>query len=99
MGDFMQKRNNKLFQKHREILSEIDDNIVLYDGYEDALVGFAERFGELPIAVYDRTKCLKILQDDGMSKEEAYEWFSHNTLGACYGKNTPVFITFFKDAE
>lgn len=87
------------FERQRSILSEMNENIILYDGYEDALVGFAERFGESPVAVYDKHKCLKILENDGMKPEEAQEWFDFNTLGAGCGPETPVFITFLKDIE
>jgi hypothetical protein len=87
------------FERQRSILSELNGNILLYDGYEDALVGFVERFGESPVAVYDKKKCLKILESDGMKPEEALEWFNYNTLGAGCGPETPVFITFLKDIE
>ena len=87
------------FERQRSILSEMNENILLYDGYEDALVGFVERFGESPVAVYDKNMCLTILIDAGMKPEEAQEWFDYNTLGAGCGPETPVFITFLKDIE
>jgi hypothetical protein len=45
------------------------------------------------LAVYDRGKCLKILQaDQNMSYEEAEEFFEFNVLGAWVGEQTPMFV-------
>jgi len=84
------------FANKREILGEINEDIVLFDGYEEALVGVGTRFGQSPVAVYDYDKCLEILQKrDGMSYEDASEYFDVNTLGSWVGENTPSFIQFF----
>jgi hypothetical protein len=100
MEDSMRRtKPSKTFEKQRAALAEVDDNIVLFDGYEDALIGFVERFGESPVAVYDKNKCLKILESDGMTPKEAREWFDCNTIGAYTGPQTPVFLTFLKDLE
>jgi hypothetical protein len=67
--------------------------MLLATGFEDAFIGEALRFGfNEPVAAYDYDKCLEILQRDGMSYEEAVEYFEFNTLGAWVGEQTPVFI-------
>lgn len=68
-----------------------DETVQLADGFEDAFVGIGRKFG-IPSAIYDKFKCIQILIDDGMSEEEADEYFSFNTEGAYVGENTPIFL-------
>ena len=51
-----------------------DEEILLADGFEKAFVGIARQFGK-PFAVYDRAMCIAILFDQGMSLDEAEEYF------------------------
>jgi len=45
--------------------------------------------------VYDEAKCLEILIENfGLSCEEAIDYFEFNVVGAYLGEKTPVFITF-----
>ena len=70
-----------------------DENVLLADGFEDALLGIGRKLVGKPIAVYDRTKCIEILVErDGMSFEEAEEYFSFNVEGAYVGDQTPMFV-------
>jgi hypothetical protein len=75
-----------------EIAGE-DYAILLADGYEDAYIGIARQFTKNPLALYDRNKCIDILVNrDGMSDEEAEEYFQYNVEGAWVGENTPMFL-------
>ena len=78
-----------LKEKVEDMLGE-DENVLLADGFDDAFVGIGRQFGR-PIAIYDRTKCIDILQKD-MSEEEAEEYFQYNVEGAWVGENTPIFL-------
>jgi hypothetical protein len=78
-----------LKEKIIDILGE-DENVLLADGFDDAFVGIGRQFGR-PIAVYNRSKCIDILQED-MSEEEAEEYFQYNVEGAWVGENTPIFL-------
>jgi hypothetical protein len=78
-----------LKEKIEDMLGE-DENVLLADGFDDAFVGIGRQFGR-PIAIYDRTKCIDILQED-MSEEEAEEYFQYNVEGAWVGENTPIFL-------
>lgn len=70
-----------------------DEGILLADGYEDAFIGVAISAGRKPVAVYDIDRCVSVLMErDGMSYEEAEEFFSFNTLGAYVGEQTPLYI-------
>jgi hypothetical protein len=74
-------------------VAEFNEEALLADGFEDAFVGMAERCGQPSLAVYDADKCLDVLmQRDGMSYDEAVEFFNFNTLGAWVGEMTPLFL-------
>jgi len=76
-----------------EILSEMNPDALYADGWEDALVSICERFGQPPLAAYSYDKIIEIMMTrDGMSHEEAAEFFDFNVIGAWMGENTPVFI-------
>jgi hypothetical protein len=69
-----------------------DPDILLADGFEEALIGYGTRFS-YGVAVYSTSKCLDILMKrDGMTHEEAMEFFTFNVTGAYVGENTPVFL-------
>jgi hypothetical protein len=68
-----------------------DETLLLVDGFEDAFVGIGRQFGK-PIAVYDRFQCIEQLIKEGMTEEEAEEYFQFNVEGAYVGENTPIFL-------
>ena len=71
-------------------LSELED-ILLADGLEAAFIGIGRQFNT-PIAVYSRSKAIQCFIDQGMTEEEAEEFFEFNTAGAYVGEQTPIFI-------
>lgn len=79
-----------------ETLSEMFPDIVLWDGFDGAIIGVAERCGMDPVAAYDYGECIRILRSqDNMSQEDAVEYFEFNVLGAYVGENTPIIVTGF----
>ena len=63
------------------------------DGFDKAFLGVASRFGMDDVFAYDLDKVLKILiERDGMSPDEAQEWFDYNIIGAWVGDKTPLFV-------
>jgi hypothetical protein len=77
----------------RAWIAEQNPEALLADGYEDAIIGVAERCSQPILVVYDAEKCIQILVDrDGMEPDEAREFFEFNTLGAWGGEGTPVFL-------
>jgi len=86
------KSEEKYFKKNCNLIAEFNPEALLADGYENALIGY-DKQGR---AVYDAHKCIETLvHRDGMSSDEAEEFFEFNTLGAYVGENTPVFIWAF----
>ena len=47
------------------------DDILLADGFNDALIGVTSK----NVAVYDIDKCFKVLIKQGMSEEDAIDYF------------------------
>jgi hypothetical protein len=73
------------------IREEMPD-VLLCDGFDEALIGVCVRFGQEPIAAYDYEKYLEILMRGGMNREEATEYFDFNVIGAWVGERTPCFL-------
>jgi hypothetical protein len=64
------------------------------DGYNAAIMGIVQRFGQVPVILYDTDKVLEILvYRDGMTYDEAVEFFEFNVLGAWVGDETPAFYS------
>lgn len=81
---------NKITESIEEELSFINEQALLADGLDDALIGIDMRDY---VAVYDVDKCVDILMETSkMTREEAEEYFEYNTLGAYVGEYTPRFI-------
>jgi len=74
-------------------LEEDDSGVLLMDGHDDAFVGLAPRTFNGPLcAVYDIDKILRRLMSDGMSEEEAFEFFDFNIAGGWVGERTPILL-------
>lgn len=71
---------------------EYENKMLRMDGYDDCCIGVVERFGMEPIFCYDVSKVIKRHMDDGMTEEEAREFFEFNQLGAWAGEGTPCFL-------
>lgn len=83
------------FEEKKEFISQHNPEALLADGFEDALIGVGQQFNKA-LAVYDRQKCIEILMErDGMSDEEAVEYFEYNVTGAWVGEYTPIFLETF----
>lgn len=67
-----------------------ENECLLADGFEDALIGITE--GMNSVAVYDYDSCVHILTQQDMSYEEAVEYMDFNVTGAYVGEKTPVFV-------
>ena len=76
----------------RDRISSYAPEALLADGFDDAILGIAERCGQPPLVAYDRSRCLDILVAQGMSHEDAEEFFEFNVAGAWLGEMTPVWV-------
>ena len=80
----------------RELIAEkYGEEIMMMDGYDNCIVGVVSRFGQEPIVCYDMNKVVEKLlkmSPNGMTREEAEEWFEYNQIGAWVGPLTPCFL-------
>ena len=70
----------------------MSSGLVLATGFEEAVIGISERCGAPSLVAYDADKCIQILIDQGMTDEEAVEYFGYNVVGSYVGERTPIFI-------
>jgi len=82
--------------KIREDILEIigdDQEVIFYDGLDEAIIGTAERINLGPVVAYDVEKIVEIyMTRDGMTYEEGMEYFEFNVIGGWNGELTPIFI-------
>ena len=76
----------------RDQIAEFNPEALFMDGFDDALLGVAMRFGMNEVACYDYDKVIACMVKDGMTDEQAVEFFEFNQIGAWMGENTPVFV-------
>jgi hypothetical protein len=67
------------------------EGLLFADGFDEAIIGVAERIGMEPVVAYDTNKIIEILSRE-MTEDEAVEFFEFNILGAYMGERTPVFV-------
>jgi len=67
------------------------DDLVFWDGCDDALVGVGSRCSQKTVAVYDYERMIQCFMED-MTREDAEEWVAFNILGAWVGEKTPIIL-------
>lgn len=67
-----------------------EEEILKADGFDDAIIGIEDDSMRL---IYSVSKCIEILVAQGMSEEDAVEYFHFNTKGAWVGDKTPIWCT------
>lgn len=88
------------FEEKKSLLGDINPEAILFDGYEDALLGFCTQHPGPDLACYDYDKCIEILMTrDGMSETDAVEFFEFNTACCGLGPNTPVILRRFHELD
>ena len=81
----MEKKNQM-----RDKILEAYDEVLFADGFDDAIIGFEPNMWKV---VYSRRKCVDILvQNEGMSYEDAIDYLEYNTFNAYVGENTPLWV-------
>ena len=78
-----------------DIICELYDELMIADGFDDCIIGVAETAGQKARVAYDMQKVIEQLMSDGISEDDAWEYFEFNILGAYVGETTPVFIKTF----
>jgi hypothetical protein len=74
-------------------IDEFAEGAIILDGFNDAIVGIVEEFGNGRRILYSKYKILTILcERDLMTMGEAEEFFDYNIIGLYAGEQNPVFL-------
>lgn len=74
----------------KEIIESFgDEELLIADGFDDAVIGIEPSSMRL---VYSIQKILNILMEGGLTEEDAIEHFDFNIGGAYVGEKTPIYI-------
>ena len=77
----------------RELLEEYE--CVLVDGFDSCISGVVWR-SDQPVVIYSKERIIKFLMKrDGMSFEEATDFFHYNIEGSYVGEKTPLYMEEF----
>jgi hypothetical protein len=90
-----------------ELLADSNPEALFMDGFDDAIIGIAERPNLGPIVAYDEEKIIDILiaqmepdlgDLDGRDEfdvkvEMAFDYYGYNIKSTWMGENTPIIIT------
>ena len=70
------------------------------DGFDKAKIGLLRRAAQQDIVVYDYEQCVAILMErEGWTDEEAFEWMEYNVVSAWAGGNAWVFDERMKNID
>ena len=69
------------------------EGAIILDGLDTDIIGIVEEFGNGPRILYSKEKIIDILVErDGMTSEEAIEYYDFNILGLYAGEQNPIFL-------
>jgi hypothetical protein len=78
----------------REWVAEIDADMIVLDGpeFDAAILGIVTVAGQPDRVLYSTEKFLDVLVSQGMSRDDAVEWYDFNVSCAYMGERTPAFL-------
>jgi hypothetical protein len=78
-------------------MEDIDGDLLWADGLLNAVIGIATRANGMRVVCYSIEKIIEIfMKRDGMTEEEAYEFYEFNVACAWVGDKTPIFVETIK---
>ena len=83
-------------------LASLNEDAVLYDDFDDALIGIAHRHGAGAIAAYDIAEVFKVIEKNlgpSCTEKDAVDHFEYKVMGTWAGEHTPIFIEIMKSKE
>lgn len=76
----------------RDILGEVDPNMLCADGYDEAIIGYTLVDGEFRV-VYDMSLMVEILMEmSSCPVEEAVDYLQYNCWNLSGGNKTPIYV-------
>ena len=83
----------KNFNEIKEKLEFMECDAYSADGLEDCAIALAMNYHSEPFIVYSKRLIIeKLMNSDGMTHEEALEFFEFNIIGAYPGDPIPAFL-------
>jgi hypothetical protein len=74
------------------------EEAMLMDGFDDCIVGVGRQQFRGPFFIYDAEKVIQKLMDcDGMTRQEAEEFHEFKQVGAWVGDGAPVMMDVLND--
>ncbi len=67
-----------------------DDDLIYLDGYDQAVLGYGNRYPYDRLVIYSKRKIIDIMQEQGLDLEDALELFDETIGRACLGEGTPI---------
>ena len=68
------------------------EEFLIADGFNDAIIGVDDNSLRI---IYSEKKCIYILMSQGLTQEEAIEFFDFNVRGSYVGEQTPIWCNDF----
>lgn len=78
-----------------DLTDERFEGMLKVDGFDEAIIGVAYRCGMEDVLAYNEHEMVRILESQGMTNEEAHEYFNYNIAGAYHGDRTPIYVDIF----
>jgi hypothetical protein len=86
-------KSNQTREDIEAYLQDIDQTVLLADGFDEAFIGVSQRINEPLLAVYSYPQMVETLMfRDEMTYEEAEEYLEYNVIGAWVGEQTPLIV-------
>ncbi len=103
IGDELAKKDRTMKAEDiKKFLASLNEDAVLYDDYDDALIGIAHRHGSGAIAAYDIAEVFKVIEKNlgpSCTEKDAVDHFEYKVMGTWAGEHTPIFIEVMKSKE
>ena len=85
----------------RDLLADLYNDELLFldppEDYDHCIMGVAEGCAIEARVIYDAGKVIESLMKQGMSEDDAEEYFAFNIVGAYVGEHTPLFMHRYVD--
>ena len=76
----------------RDFINQYADGAVLFDGCDNALIGYGSRIDMEPVAIYSYRLLVQSFIEEGMDKDDASEYVEYNIVGLWAGERTPIIV-------
>ena len=73
-------------------LAELNPDAVVFDDFDDCIVGYATRMNMPAVIVYDEDQMISNVMARGLELNEAVDYLSVNTFGLWAGEGTPMIM-------